>query len=77
MKIVFIGDIVAEPGRKCVNAILPKIIKDYKIDYVFANADITYLDPEFTITSYDDTYTDKYKQRMTVLNLTGGVGFRL
>jgi hypothetical protein len=45
--------------------------------YVFANADITYLDPEFTITSYDNSFTDKYKQRMTVLNLTGGVGFRL
>ncbi|MFM7671877.1 MAG: hypothetical protein ACKO6Q_04715 [Bacteroidota bacterium] len=45
--------------------------------YVFANADFTYLDPDFTITTYDDLYTQKVKQRMSVLNLTGGVGFRL
>ncbi len=45
--------------------------------YVFANADFTYLEPDFTITSYDDSFTEKIKQRMSVLNLTGGVGFRL
>jgi hypothetical protein len=45
--------------------------------YIFANADFTYLEPDFTITSYDDSFTEKIKQRMSVLNLTGGVGFRL
>ncbi len=45
--------------------------------YIFANADFTYLNPDFTITTYDDSYTQKIKQRMSVLNLTGGVGFRL
>ena len=45
--------------------------------YVFANLDITYLDPDFTITTYDNAYTQKVKQRMSVVNLTGGVGFRL
>lgn len=45
--------------------------------YIFANADFTYLNPDFTITTYDDSYTQKVKQRMSVVNLTGGVGFRL
>ncbi len=45
--------------------------------YIFANADFTYLNPDFTITTFDDSYTQKVKQRMSVLNLTGGVGFRL
>lgn len=45
--------------------------------YIFANMDFTYLEPDFTITTYDESYTQKIKQRMSVLNLTGGVGFRL
>jgi len=45
--------------------------------YIFANMDFTYLEPDFTITTYDEYYTQKIKQRMSVLNLTGGVGFRL
>ncbi len=45
--------------------------------YIFANMDFTYLEPDFTISTYDDSYTQKIKQRMSVLNLTGGVGFRL
>lgn len=45
--------------------------------YIFANMDFTYVYPEFTVTSYDNSYTQKIKQRMSVLNLTGGVGFRL
>ncbi|MEN9524868.1 MAG: hypothetical protein RLZZ256_252, partial [Bacteroidota bacterium] len=39
--------------------------------------DFTYLYPDFTVTSYDNSFTEKIKQRMSVLNLTGGVGFRL
>ncbi len=45
--------------------------------YIFANMDFTYLYPDFTVTSYDNAFTEKIKQRMSVLNLTGGVGFRL
>jgi hypothetical protein len=45
--------------------------------YVFANADYTYLDPDFTITSYDNSYSEKIRQRMSALSLTGGVAFRL
>jgi hypothetical protein len=45
--------------------------------YIFANMDFTYLYPDFTVTSYDNSFTEKIKQRMSVLNLTGGVGFRL
>ena len=45
--------------------------------FIFANMDFTYLYPDFTVTSYDNSFTEKIKQRMSVLNLTGGVGFRL
>lgn len=37
MKILFIGDIVAKPGRRAVGAVLPKIIKEKDIDLVIAN----------------------------------------
>lgn len=39
MKILFIGDIVAEPGRKAVKKILPDLKKKHKIDLVLANAE--------------------------------------
>jgi 2',3'-cyclic-nucleotide 2'-phosphodiesterase len=39
MKILFIGDIVAKPGREVVSQLLPKIIKENKIDFVVANAE--------------------------------------
>lgn len=39
MKILFIGDIVARPGREIVKEVLPKIIKKYKPDLVIANAE--------------------------------------
>lgn len=39
MKILFIGDIVAEPGRKAVKAVLPNLIKEHGIDLVLANAE--------------------------------------
>lgn len=45
--------------------------------YIFGNMDFTYLYPDFTVTSYDNSFTEKIKQRMSVFNLTGGVGFRL
>jgi len=37
MKILFIGDIVAKPGRRVVKQILPDLIKEEKIDLVVAN----------------------------------------
>lgn len=39
MKILFIGDIVARPGRETVKEVLPKILKEYKIDFTIANAE--------------------------------------
>jgi len=39
MKILFIGEIVAEPGRKAVKHILPDLIKEYEIDLVLSNAE--------------------------------------
>ena len=37
MRILFIGDIVAKPGRAAVKQILPTVIKEEKIDLVIAN----------------------------------------
>ena len=39
MKILFIGEIVAEPGRKAVKKILPELKKEYDIDLVLSNAE--------------------------------------
>lgn len=39
MKILFIGDIVAKPGRQTIKEILPKVIKKYGVDFVIANAE--------------------------------------
>jgi metallophosphoesterase (TIGR00282 family) len=39
MKILFLGDIVAKPGRETVKKILPEIIKKHKPDFIFANAE--------------------------------------
>ncbi len=39
MKILFIGDIVAGPGRKLVKRVLPQLIREHSIDVVFANAE--------------------------------------
>jgi metallophosphoesterase (TIGR00282 family) len=39
MKILFIGDIVAEPGRKAVKKILPDLKNELNIDLVLANAE--------------------------------------
>ncbi|OGY26981.1 MAG: metallophosphoesterase [Candidatus Woykebacteria bacterium RBG_16_43_9] len=37
MKILFIGDIVAKPGRAAVKQVLPDLVKEQKIDLVVAN----------------------------------------
>lgn len=39
MKILFIGDIVGSPGREAVNKLLPELKKEYKIDFIIANAE--------------------------------------
>lgn len=39
MKILFVGEIVAKPGREIVSKFLPGIIKTNKVDLVFANAE--------------------------------------
>jgi metallophosphoesterase (TIGR00282 family) len=37
MKLLFIGDIVGRPGREIVKEFLPKVKKEFEIDYVIAN----------------------------------------
>src|SRR3972149_7323109 len=39
MKILFIGDIVAKPGRQAVKAALPGVLTEEKPDLVIANAE--------------------------------------
>lgn len=39
MNILLIGDIVGQPGRTAVEKLLPGLKKDYKIDFVIANAE--------------------------------------
>lgn len=39
MKILFVGEIVAKPGREIVAKFLPEIVKEHKVDLVFANAE--------------------------------------
>lgn len=39
MKILFVGEIVAKPGRQIVTQILPEVIKEKKPDLVLANAE--------------------------------------
>jgi len=39
MKILFIGDIVARPGRNYTVEVLPKLIREHEIDFTIANAE--------------------------------------
>lgn len=39
MKILFIGDIVGEPGRRAVHALLPKLREQHMLDFVIANGE--------------------------------------
>ena len=39
MRILFIGDIVGEPGRRALKELLPKITKREKIDFIIANGE--------------------------------------
>ncbi|MGE5298255.1 MAG: YmdB family metallophosphoesterase [Acidobacteriaceae bacterium] len=39
LKILFFGDVVGEPGRKCVKKVLPKLIEQHAPDLVLANVE--------------------------------------
>ncbi|MGV3774238.1 MAG: TIGR00282 family metallophosphoesterase [Verrucomicrobiales bacterium] len=39
MKLLFIGDIVGEPGRRAVQEIVPKLIAEHQLDLVIANGE--------------------------------------
>jgi 2',3'-cyclic-nucleotide 2'-phosphodiesterase len=39
MKIMFIGDIVGEPGRKAVQRLVPVLIEKHQLDFVIANSE--------------------------------------
>ena len=39
MRILFIGDVVGEPGRKAVKALLPKLREHHALDFVIANGE--------------------------------------
>ncbi len=39
MKILFIGDIVGEPGRRAVKTLLPKLREQHALDFVIANGE--------------------------------------
>lgn len=39
MKILFIGDIVGNPGRRAVRELVPGIISKYKVDFIIANCE--------------------------------------
>ncbi|HXG48113.1 MAG TPA: YmdB family metallophosphoesterase, partial [Methylomirabilota bacterium] len=39
MKLLFIGDIVGEPGRRAVGALVPRLRQQYGVDAVIANGE--------------------------------------
>ena len=39
MKILFIGDIVGEPGRKAVSTLVPRLRRQHDLDVVIANGE--------------------------------------
>ena len=39
MRILFIGDIVGEPGRRAVAEILPRLRREHEVDLVIANGE--------------------------------------
>jgi hypothetical protein len=39
MKILFIGDVVGQPGREAIRQLLPELKKEYELDFVIANAE--------------------------------------
>ena len=39
MRILFIGDVVGEPGRRAIKTLVPKLKKSENLDFVIANAE--------------------------------------
>jgi metallophosphoesterase (TIGR00282 family) len=39
VKLLFIGDVVGEPGRKAVKTLLPKLREEHRLDFVIANGE--------------------------------------
>jgi len=39
VQLLFIGDIVGEPGRRAVKTLLPKLREEYQLDFVIANGE--------------------------------------
>ena len=39
VRILFIGDIVGEPGRKAVKILLPKLREQHHLDFIIANGE--------------------------------------
>lgn len=39
MNILYVGDVMAKPGRQVVDALLPRIKKEYSVDFVVAQAE--------------------------------------
>jgi hypothetical protein len=39
VKLLFIGDIVGEPGRRAVKTLLPKLREQHQLDFVVANGE--------------------------------------
>lgn len=39
VKILFVGDIVGRPGRRCLSRLLRKVVENYSVDIVIANAE--------------------------------------
>ncbi|MDD4066874.1 MAG: TIGR00282 family metallophosphoesterase [Clostridia bacterium] len=56
MNILIIGDIVGSAGINAVKELMPKIKKEYKIDFVIANAENAAGGKGLNISSYDSLY---------------------
>ncbi|MFH1768436.1 MAG: YmdB family metallophosphoesterase, partial [Candidatus Omnitrophota bacterium] len=39
MKILFIGDVVASPGREAVKSLIPELKKEFGIEFIIVNAE--------------------------------------
>src|SRR5918996_4278102 len=39
MRVLFIGDVVGSPGRRALNALLPGLREEFKLDVVIANGE--------------------------------------
>ncbi|NTV53378.1 MAG: YmdB family metallophosphoesterase, partial [Candidatus Firestonebacteria bacterium] len=39
MKILFIGDVIGEPGRHCLASWLPRLRQEHQPDFVIVNAE--------------------------------------